>query len=104
MFASSIYADDERWGGGGGEAQFWFPLIGLFAGRGSRRSASSSSTTSAAKAGSSSSTSSRSTLGHKKHMYGEALDLETRLDIINRLDFSGVDFSQVRKAAKRLGI
>ena len=32
MFASSIYADDERWGGGGGEAQFWFPLIGLFAG------------------------------------------------------------------------
>ena len=41
-------------------------------------------------------------LGHKKHMYGEALDLETRLDIIDRLDFSGVDFSQVKNAALRL--
>ena len=41
-------------------------------------------------------------LGHKKHMYGEALDLETRLDIIDRLDFSGVDLSQVKNAALRL--
>ena len=32
IFASPIYVEDERWIGGGGEAQFWFPLIGLFAG------------------------------------------------------------------------
>ena len=43
-------------------------------------------------------------LGHKKHMYGEALDLETRLEIINKLDFSGVGFSKVKNAAGRLGL
>ena len=32
IFASGIYLDDERWTGGGGEAQFWFPLIALLAG------------------------------------------------------------------------
>lgn len=32
IFASAIYLDDMRWLGGGGEAQFWFPLIALLAG------------------------------------------------------------------------
>lgn len=43
-------------------------------------------------------------LGHKKYMYGEALDLETRHEIICKLDFSGVEFSYVREAATRLAI
>ncbi len=32
LFSSPIYAADKRQAGGGGEAQFWFPLIGLLAG------------------------------------------------------------------------
>ena len=32
IFASPVYAADERPAGGGGEAAFWFPLIGLLSG------------------------------------------------------------------------
>jgi len=32
IFASPVYATDERPAGGGGEAAFWFPLIGLLSG------------------------------------------------------------------------
>ncbi len=32
IFTSVIYANGERYAGGGGEAQFWFELIGLFEG------------------------------------------------------------------------
>jgi integrase len=32
IFASSVYANEDRPAGGGGEAAFWFPLIGLLSG------------------------------------------------------------------------
>ncbi len=32
IYTSPIYVAGERWTAGGGEAQFWFPLVGLFAG------------------------------------------------------------------------
>ena len=43
-------------------------------------------------------------IGHKKHMYGLALDLETRHEIICGLNFEGIDFSCVREDAKGLGL
>ncbi|WP_424627959.1 DUF6538 domain-containing protein [Bradyrhizobium sp. SYSU BS000235] len=33
IFTSPVYADQERPAGGGGEAAFWFPLIGLLSGK-----------------------------------------------------------------------